>query len=220
MLLPFGPSRSEWATLGRRLAGADAGDHEPAEPPADALPEPTDALPGSPDKLDVLEARFRQGQHLKHPFDEDGGERTLLLRIAWRIDVERNGRVGARELRLETEAREEPLMIRFLLDRCDAISTRREAQDLARACWGPDGYAVEGRGCCRVGLLRFPPYPRPARAEARGEGDTWPAAFRAALSRYLPPPDRVRELGAQGLQRGRGRPPRQVQAPAPQRGVA
>jgi hypothetical protein len=33
------------------------------------LPEPTDALPGTPEKVRVLEERARQGQQLWHPLD-------------------------------------------------------------------------------------------------------------------------------------------------------
>ncbi len=33
------------------------------------LPEPTDALPGTPEKVAVLEERARRGQQLWHPLD-------------------------------------------------------------------------------------------------------------------------------------------------------
>jgi len=33
------------------------------------MPEPTDALPGSPEKLQILEDRARRGQYLWHPLD-------------------------------------------------------------------------------------------------------------------------------------------------------
>jgi hypothetical protein len=39
---------------------------EPLDPP---LAEPTDALPGTPEKLDVLRERYERGHCLWHPAD-------------------------------------------------------------------------------------------------------------------------------------------------------
>lgn len=41
-----------------------------------ALPEPTEALPGSPEKMAVLEERARRGLALWHPGDNSGMRET------------------------------------------------------------------------------------------------------------------------------------------------
>ena len=81
----------------RRLLGPKPepkDDYYPARGADLPLPEPTDVPPGDPGREPVLSLRVDQGEQLFHPYDEDGKDTHKLQRLAIRVDVERNGRVG------------------------------------------------------------------------------------------------------------------------------
>lgn len=52
-----------------RIDSLDLVDRTPGWEPSRRLPEPTDALPGTPEKVAVLTKRLAAGQLLWHPLD-------------------------------------------------------------------------------------------------------------------------------------------------------
>ena len=56
-----------------------------------SLPDPTDALPGSPEKLAILRGRLLTGQHLHHP-----GDPRTIRDDEWRTYVRGNKETIAR----------------------------------------------------------------------------------------------------------------------------
>ncbi len=79
-------------------------DFEPQDESAQEHFEATRAMPGTPDKLDVLAERVRLGQPLWHPadrhdYDEANGSRPLMSPLRW-VETATGGFPQRAELRV------------------------------------------------------------------------------------------------------------------------
>lgn len=74
-----------------RISRQGRRERKPADRAPLPLPEPTDAMPGSPEKVEILRARVQSKLSLWHPNDE-----VLELEALWRAMLERQAALEQR----------------------------------------------------------------------------------------------------------------------------